>query len=119
MNNQLRKLASLLASRRGTNRRNPALRAISRFTLESFETRTLLAASLVKDISSEPNPTGSNPTNMTEVNGIAFFTANARGYGVELWKTDGTVAGTVMVRDIRSGSGSATPENLTNVNGTL
>ncbi len=34
-------------------------------------------------------------------------------------KSDGTAAGTVMVKDINSGPTSATPSELTNVNGTL
>ena len=29
--------------------------------------------------------------------------------GSELWKTDGTAAGTVMVKDINSGAGSGSP----------
>ena len=37
----------------------------------------------------------------------------------ELWKSDGTAAGTVLVKDINPGSASSEPSNLTNVNGTL
>ena len=40
-------------------------------------------------------------------------------HGVELWKTDGTTAGTVLVNDMNPGSGAATPGNLINLNGTL
>ncbi len=36
-----------------------------------------------------------------------------------MWKTDGTSAGTVLVKDINPGSGHATPRYLTNVNGTF
>src|SRR5262249_22692287 len=32
--------------------------------------------------------------------------------GTELWKTDGTVAGTVLVKDIVPGAGSSSPVNL-------
>ncbi|MDZ8023529.1 MAG: putative Ig domain-containing protein, partial [Nostoc sp. DedQUE11] len=39
--------------------------------------------------------------------------------GNELWKSDGTEAGTVRVKDIFSGIGSSNVQNLTNVNGTL
>jgi ELWxxDGT repeat protein len=39
--------------------------------------------------------------------------------GNELWKSDGTAAGSVMVADIRPGSGSSNPSILTNVGGTL
>src|SRR5262249_54140621 len=37
----------------------------------------------------------------------------------ELWKSDGTKAGTQLVKDIYAGSASSSPSNLTNVNGTL
>ncbi|MBX3415135.1 MAG: hypothetical protein KF708_20795 [Pirellulales bacterium] len=39
--------------------------------------------------------------------------------GVELWVSDGTTNGTRLVKDIRPGLASSSPENLTNVNGTL
>jgi len=39
--------------------------------------------------------------------------------GLELWKTDGTVSGTVLVKDINSGDSNATPEDLTAVSSTL
>jgi ELWxxDGT repeat protein len=53
------------------------------------------------------------------VNGTLYFQANDGTTGVELWKSDGTSAGTVLVRDIRSGGNSSSATNLTNVNGTL
>src|SRR5690606_27849174 len=40
-------------------------------------------------------------------------------HGDELWKTDGTVAGTVMVKDIFPGSAGCELELFTNVNGVL
>jgi ELWxxDGT repeat protein len=60
---------------------------------------------------------------LTAVNGTLFFVANDGPSGPELWKTDGTVAGTVLVKDITPGNpGSGTfdePIRLTSVNGTL
>src|SRR5262249_30175752 len=54
------------------------------------------------------------------VNGTLFFTADDSGAtGRELWKSDGTAAGTVLVKDIRPGGSHSTPQFLTNVNGTL
>ena len=53
------------------------------------------------------------------MNGTLFFTANDATTGRELWKSDGTAAGTVLVKDINPGSDSSGPSYLTNVNGTL
>ena len=57
---------------------------------------------------------------LTNVNGVLFFSASDGVNGEELWKSDGTVAGTVMVKDIVPGGTSGSyPRNLTNVNGVL
>jgi ELWxxDGT repeat protein len=42
-----------------------------------------------------------------------FFTANSGAAGNELWVTDGTAAGTQMVKDINAGTGSSNPTLLT------
>lgn len=74
------------------------------------------APTLVKDI----NPAGSgSPQQLVSVGGTLYFTANDGVHGRELWKSDGTRAGTVMVRNIRTGSASSKPLELTNVAGTL
>ena len=36
-----------------------------------------------------------------------------------MWKTEGTAAGTVMVKDINSGSGKSNPSELTAIGNTL
>ncbi len=38
-----------------------------------------------------------------------YFTVNTAAAGRELWKSDGTTAGTAMVKDIRTGSASSNP----------
>ena len=38
-----------------------------------------------------------------------YFAATTSSSGTELWKSDGTVSGTVMVKDIVSGTGSSSP----------
>ena len=42
--------------------------------------------------------------NLVNVNGSLFFGADDGATGYELWKSDGTSAGTVRVKDIRGGS---------------
>jgi ELWxxDGT repeat protein len=56
---------------------------------------------------------------MTEVGGTVFFTPDTPTTGDELWKSDGTEAGTVRVKDIRPGSAGSSPQSLTDLNGTL
>jgi ELWxxDGT repeat protein len=55
----------------------------------------------------------------TAVGGTVFFTAGDGVNGIELWKTDGTAAGTKMVKDINPGDASSLPANLTNEYGML
>jgi ELWxxDGT repeat protein len=62
---------------------------------------------------------GSYPQNLTNVTGILYFAASDGVHGNELWKSDGTAAGTVVVKDIDPGSRSSYPILLTNVNATL
>jgi len=74
---------------------------------------------LLKDIN--PATVGnrdSNPTNFTSLGTDLFFVAKDNINGFELWKTDGTSAGTAMVKDI-SPTGSSNPQELTVYNGKL
>jgi ELWxxDGT repeat protein len=53
---------------------------------------------------------------LTHAGGTLFFTANDRIHGSEVWKSDGTFYGTIMVKDIQTGGW---PYYLTSVNNTL
>jgi ELWxxDGT repeat protein len=65
-------------------------------------------------------PYSSNPSYLTVAGGTLFFAANDGSNGVELWKTDGTEQGTVLVKDIDTAIGYGSyPSYLTDVNGTL
>ena len=66
------------------------------------------------------NPTGaSDPSDFVQVGDLTFFTADDGVHGRELWKTDGTLAGTSVVKDIRPGSDSSDPTDLVAFNGLL
>lgn len=56
---------------------------------------------------------------MTVVGKTIFFTAQSEAHGTELWKSDGTSAGTQMVKDINPGTASSLPATLTDIDGTL
>ena len=51
-------------------------------------------------------------------NGLIFFVADTSGQGRELWRSDGTAAGTTITKNL-NGTASSSPNNLTAVNNTL
>ena len=83
---------------------------------------------MIKDIATKslfgnPGSMATTPKDMTGVNGMVYFSAMDDSAKVCLWKSDGTEAGTVVVKTLEqtpySDSTIHTPTNLTNVNGTL
>ncbi|MFC1743264.1 ELWxxDGT repeat protein [Candidatus Riflebacteria bacterium] len=72
----------------------------------------------VKDIRSGFKTSHSYPQNFAAFQGMAFFKAQSANGNYELWKSDGTDAGTVLVKDI-NGGGSSNPDYLTAVNDRL
>ncbi|WZO98895.1 FG-GAP-like repeat-containing protein [Isosphaeraceae bacterium EP7] len=77
---------------------------------------------IVKDINpgqGDSLPTTENP--LTAYNGSVYFAANDGTHGFELWKTDGTGAGTVMVKDMNVGTSTdgSYPAQLTVLGGSL
>lgn len=53
----------------------------------------------------------------SQANGLFYFFANDQTHGFELWKSDGTAAGTVMVRDLAPGGDSFHPSYVAIMNG--
>jgi ELWxxDGT repeat protein len=58
-------------------------------------------------------------SSLTDLGGTLFFAADDGGTGQELWTSDGTAAGTVLVKDIRPGGYDSAPRSLTGSGGTL
>lgn len=88
---------------------------------------TSMGTVLVKDINtavSSYGAYGSNPFGLTNANGTLYFAARDATNGFELWKSDGTSTGTVLVRDINTGVGpysayGSYPYYITQANGSL
>jgi ELWxxDGT repeat protein len=68
---------------------------------------------LLRDAS--PGSDGSDPRNLTAVGDRLFFTASDPEHGDELWVSDGSASGTVVVADIVPGTGGSDPSELTTV----
>src|SRR5262245_59697707 len=75
-------------------------------------------AHLVKDINVS-GAAGSNPHKFARVGSTTFFAAADAANGTELWKTDGTAAGAMLVRDIQLGPNSSAPDCLQSYQGKL
>ncbi len=70
-------------------------------SLSQLESREVPAASLFAEI--RPGVWGSNPTTHGVSGDTLYFSANNIYQGTELWATDGTAAGTRMVKDLNPG----------------
>jgi ELWxxDGT repeat protein len=92
--------------------------------LEALEDRCLPSGTpqLLKDVVTAIYPSefsGPLLNSFVDVKGVVFFGADDRTHGYQLWRSNGTTAGTQMVQNHNSGSPGYTPYSLTNVGGTL
>ncbi len=85
----------------------------SPFLIPLIGTGTRLSGSV--DLVSDLNriPAGISPANLLVMDGYCLFSASTPQNGTELWRSDGTAAGTFLLLDINPGTGSASPTNLT------
>ena len=72
---------------------------------------------LVKDIN--PGVNGSDPAAFVNFNDTAYFRANDGTNGFELWRSDGSEAGTQLVIDLNPGAPNGFPDSIAAVNGAL
>jgi ELWxxDGT repeat protein len=80
---------------------------------------TQTPALVANDFGSRSSLIRSHADQLVRTGGTTFFVADTPSTGTELWKTDGTEAGTVLVKDIRPGLLGSRPSELTKVDGTL
>jgi ELWxxDGT repeat protein len=110
--------------RSGRTRRRCAKSVLSgrRARVEQLEDRRLLAGDLelLKDINTTVNISANSAiASIVDGAGVAYFVANDAHHGNELWRSDGTDAGTFLVKDINPGPLGASAANLFFVDDTL
>ena len=117
---------STIATGSHSNKVSRRKRPLKKFGVEALESRTLLSATaMVKDIDSTSDESGIYPSysyynnSPTNVNGVVFFMADDGIHGQELWKSDGTSNGTVMVADLTPGPDYSYLYEFTAVGNTL
>ncbi len=68
---------------------------------------------LTIDLSPPPPGTlASNPVELVDFNGVVLFAADDGQVGEELWRSDGTAAGTIRVKDVSPGPSSSNLKRL-------
>jgi ELWxxDGT repeat protein len=107
----------MTTSHRGAIR---ARAALAHAVVETLEPRQLLAAELVKDL----DQTGAHgfswdQSTMIEYGGELYFMAEDLEHGRELWRSDGTEAGTRMVKEAVAGTGGIHVTEMQVANGLL
>ena len=99
-----------LAIGSGTNSSSTGNYDLTITTLEPTTSIFTGGAKLLKDINTgSPSSLGSltpNSADFAELDGKLFFTANDGVTGAELWVSDGTADGTLLLKDIRTGGNS-------------
>lgn len=114
----LRPFAEFLSRLRESMRHSK--RKSQTFPVAEFLEHRILPANTAIQVADIFSGTGdSSPKYLTTVNGMLYFSAKDSAHGAELWKSNGTAEGTVIVKDITAGSVSSDPKFLTNLNGTL
>src|SRR5436189_4586426 len=109
------------ANRRRTNHRHRCAPRFTPLVGEHLEPRTLLAVTpqLLTDLNVGPAGTLVHGPIVWLPDNFGYFSGGYGANDYELWKTDGTQAGTVLVKDINPGISGSHPDHLTEVNGTL
>src|SRR4051794_715076 len=93
---------------------------VSAALAEALEPRRMFSGGvkLLKDIETYDDVDPVIPPAAPVVVGARFFyVESGGGFGFELWSTDGTANGAVLVKDIHPGFESSNPKDLVEANG--
>lgn len=83
------------------------------FTADALWKLEPAAGAVPVRVANLPGPVGSRANQLTTAGGILYFVADDEASGPELWRSNGTAAGTFRVADIRPGLAGSYPLNLT------
>ena len=103
-------------------KKNVLILAIMQFAFNLIAQSPILLKDINVGTSSSINsytPGVSSPRYIVGFNKKAYFAANDNKNGVELWQSDGTANGTILLKDINVGTASSDPENFIEYNGAL
>ena len=95
------------------------LQTVSYMLMKSIQARHHLSSRMECSRTSAAEVRAVFPTHLAAVGNTLYFSADDGTNGRELWKSDGTASGTVMVKDINSGSGRQLSLLLTVIGTTL
>jgi ELWxxDGT repeat protein len=103
------------------DRRLPRIARAGLFALALATPRAAAAqeAHLVADINVAPGGASSEPRDLLRAGDTVYFSAADAAHGRELWKTDGTPLGTVLVKDLAPGPAAGSPRGFTMLHETL
>ncbi|MCY1073276.1 ELWxxDGT repeat protein [Archangium lansingense] len=117
------RLAVVLAAMGGCVDSGPEARKTAEVPLgQERSALTLGAPVLVRDLQPTPPPSpqaGSHPSDFVAVGSTRFFVASDPLHGAELWTSDGTPEGTVLVKDLVPGSQGSNIGEFTVAHGVL
>ena len=92
---------------------------LSLYSTDGTAGNTSILTSLASESGIVPGDAGKGAVCLTVYNNKLYFRNEQNGSGIELWQSDGTVAGTAMLKDIYPGSFSTRPNSFCMLNNRL